>query len=129
MSGDPYRPNEGGNSLILDFYFQYQMRIVFVFVSGERVKIFNTGLLLPTFEEGTVCIMSGGPYGPNGGETFQYWTVIANIRGGYCFLFCIWGPLRAQRKGELFNTGLLLPTFQEGTFCFVSGGPYGPKGG
>ena len=57
MSGDPYRPNEGGNSLILDFYFQYQMRIVFVFVSGERVKIFNTGLLLPTLEEGTVFVL------------------------------------------------------------------------
>ena len=24
-----------------------------------------------------------------------------------------------------FNTGLLQPTFEEGTGCFVSGGPYG----
>ena len=42
-------------------------------------------------------------------------------------LFRTWGPLRAQRKEKLFNTGLLLPTFKEGIVCFVSGGPYGPK--
>ena len=36
------------------------------FVPGDpnTGKLFNTGLLLPTFEEGTVCFMSGGPYGP-----------------------------------------------------------------
>ena len=33
-------------------------------------------------------------------------------------MFCVWGPLRAQVKGNLFNTGLLLPTFEEGTVCF-----------
>ena len=32
-------------------------------------NLFNTGLLLPTFEEGTVC-------------------------------FCVWGPLRAQKRGK-----------------------------
>ena len=41
-------------------------------------------------------------------------------------MFYVWGPLRAQGRGELFNTGLLLPTFEKGTVCFVSGGPYGP---
>ena len=44
-------------------------------------------------------------------------------------MFQVWGPLRAQGRGKLFNTGLLLQTFEEGTVRFVSGGPYGPKGG
>ena len=30
-------------------------------------------------------------------------------------MFCVWG--------KLLNTGLLLPTFEEGTVCFMSGGP------
>ena len=38
-------------------------------------------------------------------------------------MFCVWGPLRAQVKGNLFNTGLLLPTFEEGTVCFCVWGP------
>ena len=44
-------------------------------------------------------------------------------------MFCVWGPLRAQGRAKLFNTELLLPTFEKGTVCFMSGGPYGPKGG
>ena len=38
-------------------------------------------------------------------------------------MFCVWGPLRAQVKGNLFNTVLLLPTFEEGTVCFCVWGP------
>ena len=46
------------------------MRIVFVFVSGERVKIFKTGLLLPTLEEGTVFVLYlGALTGPKKRET------------------------------------------------------------
>ena len=100
MSGDPYRPNEGGNSLILDFYFQYQMRIVFVFVSGERVKIFNTGLLFPTLEEGAVfCFVSGGPYGPKGKGNCLildfYWQHFRKV----LFVLCL-GALTGPREGE-----------------------------
>ena len=69
VSGDPYEPNESGNSFPMDFYFQHQIRGLFGFVLRGRVKIFNTGLFLPTFEEGTVC-------------------------------FCVWGPLRAQKRGK-----------------------------
>ena len=45
-------------------------------------------------------------------------------------MFCVWGPLRAQVKGNLFNTVLLLPTFEEGKVCFcVLGALTGPKEG
>ena len=100
MSGDPYRPNEGGNSLILDFYFQYQMRVVFVFVSGERVKIFNTGLLLPTLEEGTVfCFVSGGPYGPKGKGNCLILDFYCQHFRKVLFVLCL-GALTGPREGE-----------------------------
>ena len=82
-------------------------------------NLFNTGLLLPTFEEGTVC-------------------------------FCVWGPLRAQKRGKhfwrvvcvlclgaptgpregetFFNTGPLLPKFEEGIFFIYVLGPLRAQG-
>ena len=52
-------------------------------------------------------------------ETFFQWTFISNIRGLFGFV------LRGRVK--IINTGLFLPTFEEGTDSVVSGGPCGPK--
>ena len=40
-------------------------------------------------------------------------------------IYTLWGP-PPQNVTKLF-TGLLQPTFKEGTGSFVSGGPFGPE--
>ena len=76
------------------------MRIVFVFVSGERVKIFNTGLLLPTLEEGTVfCFVSGGPYGPKGKRNCLILDFYCQHFRKVLFVLCL-GALTGPREGE-----------------------------
>ena len=72
----------------VETFFQWtfisNIRGLFGFVLRGRVKIINTGLFLPTFEEGTVCVVSGGPYGPNRGNKYS------SIPDCYC----------QQHKGE-----------------------------
>ena len=61
----------------METFFQWtfisNIRGLFGFVLRGRVKIINTGLFLPTFKEGTVCVVS-----IEGINTLQYRTVIAN---------------------------------------------------
>ena len=81
---------------------------------------------MPTFKEGTVCFVSGGPYGPEGrGNSLILDFYCQHLRrvlfvfasggpygpkrgGNICGgegVFCIWGPLRATgpREGETFS--------------------------
>ena len=68
-----------------------------------------------TFREGTVCFVSGGPYGPNRGNKYS------SIPDCYC----------QQHKGE--RKSYILDCFcqhlRRVLFVFVSGGPCGPKRG
>ena len=64
-------------------FFQWTLisniRGLFGFVSRRRVKNINTGLFLPTFEEGLFVLCLGALTGPiEGINTLQYRTVIAN---------------------------------------------------
>ena len=82
VSGDPYDPMRV--EILFQWTFISNIRGLFGFVLWGRVKIINTGLFLPTVEEGTVCVVSRGPYGPNRGNKYS------SIPDCYC----------QQHKGE-----------------------------
>ena len=66
-------------------------------------KLF-TGLLQPTFQEGTGSFVSGGPYGPEG------------------------EPPPPRNVTKLFILDFNCQPLGRVPICFMSVGPYGPKG-
>ena len=65
------------------------------------MKLFNTGLLLPTFKEGTVCFVSVGPHGPEGRGNSLILDFYCQHLRRVLFVLCL-GALTGPREGKTF---------------------------